>query len=835
MREVVAVSHMPVWEWPGTSTNVPPRRSFFWNPILGLIAATLIFAIDATSCAESAREPYIDTIAGDGTPRIVGQPFGVEIGPDGALYICEVENHRIRRCDLQTGVVTTVVGTGEQGYSGDGGRADQAKLDEPYEIRFDSAGNLFLVEMKNHIVRRVDAETKTITTVAGTGVPGYSGDEGLATSAQLNVPHSIALDDEGHLYIADIGNHRIRCVNLRAGTITTIAGNGEQVLPSEGKTAKGNPMLGPRALFVRDRTMWIALREGHSIWTLDLDQGTLSQIAGTGERGYSGDGGPALEATFSGPKGIAVGPGGDIYVVDTENQAIRKIDSRSGKIVTRAGSGPTARDYRGDGGPAAQAALDRPHGVCVGPDGAVYIGDTNNHRVRRVHLPKENLGGLQPTHKSVVPINWDQFEQARKGDQHLAECTTLLLNSARYNLAWIEQAFELDEAGDAYVLTGFQEHGVRPACCVVYGTGVLLKTGSYDAKIVGVSQDQAQERTIRLIRGIVRAHRANRPEGEAWGISRDWPDSHQYWQTALWAALSGMGGWLMWEDLDSTTQQMLVAMLQQESARFVDLNYQVPYWNGDGGDTKAEENSWNSMILALMTAMMPDHPGAPNWKRRCSELMISSYATRRDWEANETMIDGRLVQEWLNGFNALPGGVVINHGFIHPDYMGAISMNFWGLTTQSLAGRGAPQAWDFNAPLIYETFLSKSWDVPPFEKPGGTIYVPGKSNIYYPRGNDWSYHDLTIYYLMDVFGHIYRWDARATQWMKLRAASMLKMQLRHDDRRMFAKGEYDTYPGSEQWAYWCLTDAFLPMWLHAQGELNAKINWLDPVPEVAEP
>jgi sugar lactone lactonase YvrE len=329
---------------------------------------------------------HIETVAGTGRPADVGQPFGVELGPDGGLYTCDVENHRVWRSDLTTGALRVVAGSGQKGYRGNGGPATAARLNEPYEVRFDAAGNMFIVEMQNHLVRRVDATTGNITTVAGTGRAGFGGDGGPATEAQLSSPHSIALDSRGFLYIADIGNHRIRRVNLDRGTIRTIAGTGARTLPRPGQIAQGNPLLGPRALCIDGRTLWIALRQGHSIWKMDLDRGLLWHVAGTGQSGYGGDGGPALLATFNGPKGIAVGPTGDVDVVDTENQAIRRIHVRQGTITTIAGRGPRARGYEGDGGPATRAALDRPHGICLGPAGEVYLGDTNNHRVRRVEF-----------------------------------------------------------------------------------------------------------------------------------------------------------------------------------------------------------------------------------------------------------------------------------------------------------------------------------------------------------------------------------------------------------------------------------------------------------------
>lgn len=346
-----------------------------------------------------AQAPKIVTIAGTGKPKPnavgaaletnVGQPFGVELGPDGALYVAEVENHRVLRFDPQTKQISVFAGTGEPGVAGDGGLATEAQLIEPYELRFDDADNLYIVDMKGHNVRRVSSKTKKIETLVGTGKPGFSGDGGPAAKAQLNQPHSIAVDPAGeNLYIADIQNHRIRHVDLKSGLINTLAGNGQKTLPSEGLLDATKPILGPRALYLDGDTLWIALREGHSVWKLDLPTKQLTHVAGDGKSGFAGDGGPAKAARFNGPKGIALGPNHDLFVVDTENQTIRRIDLDKGTVSTVAGKGPKARGGAGDGGPAVEAEMDRPHGVCVGQDGTVYIGDTNNHRVRIVQPNK---------------------------------------------------------------------------------------------------------------------------------------------------------------------------------------------------------------------------------------------------------------------------------------------------------------------------------------------------------------------------------------------------------------------------------------------------------------
>lgn len=351
----------------------------------------LLLLLPSVLPAQAAGQ--IDTIAGSGEKQLnrfqgpadqvnLGQTFGVEVGPQGALYITEVENHRVWKLDPETQTLLTVAGNGKKGYSGDGGPATKASLNEPYEVRFDSQGNLYFVEMRGAVIRKVDAQSGIITTIAGTGKTGFAGDGKPATQAQFDKPHSIAFDEHDNLYIADIGNHRIRRIDAKTGLIQTIAGTGEKKLPVSGKPAKGQAIQGPRALYVADGNLWIALREGNSIWKLNLQTGRLDHIAGTGKKGYRD--GPAKQALFNGPKGIALGPDKAVYVVDTENQTIRRVDLQTERVSTVAGVGPQGRGFHGDGGPATKAHMDRPHGIAVDSQGNLYIGDTNNHRVRRV-------------------------------------------------------------------------------------------------------------------------------------------------------------------------------------------------------------------------------------------------------------------------------------------------------------------------------------------------------------------------------------------------------------------------------------------------------------------
>ena len=318
---------------------------------------------------------------GPGVAAQCGGPFGLVIGPDDALYVCEIASHVIRRVDPQTQKVTTVAGTGgKSGYAGDGGPATQALLHEPYEVRFDRSGNMFIVEMKGEVVRRVDAQTGVISTVAGNGTSGFSGVGGPATKAQLKQPHSIVLDHDGHLLICDIGNHRVRRVDLDTGIIDTFAGTGERKPTPDGSPVRGTPLNGPRALdFDGGSGLLLALREGNAVYRIDLKTLTYQHLAGTGKSGYTGDGGPARLAQVAGPKGVSIGLNGDVYLADTESHTIRVIRKSTGIMETLVGDG-----VLGDGpdGDPRKCRLARPHGVYVDGTGKVYIGDSDNHRVR---------------------------------------------------------------------------------------------------------------------------------------------------------------------------------------------------------------------------------------------------------------------------------------------------------------------------------------------------------------------------------------------------------------------------------------------------------------------
>ena len=280
----------------------------------------------------------------------------VTVNASGDLYITDAHQDRVRLVEATTGIISTFAGNGREGYSGDGGPATVAGLAVPHAARFDRRGNLFIADTRSHRVRRVDAATGVITTVAGTGAPGYSGDGGQAVEAQLNGPLSVVTDDADNLYIVDCDNARLRRVDAASGHITTVAGCGEVGQLVDGIEAR-------KACFGRLRDVLVAadgsllVCDGNcsTVFRLDLGNGIIRFIAGNGTDGFSGDGGPANDAQLNLPYSIALDEVENLYIKDSFNKRIRRVDAGSGNISTVAGNGEFGDS--GDGGPALEARL----------------------------------------------------------------------------------------------------------------------------------------------------------------------------------------------------------------------------------------------------------------------------------------------------------------------------------------------------------------------------------------------------------------------------------------------------------------------------------------------
>ncbi len=320
--------------------------------------------------------------SGDGGPAtsaLLNNPFDLAFDPDGNLIFSDTFNHRICKIDARTQVISTIAGTGERGFDGDGGLATKALLNEPYGVVVDGSGSVFFADRLNRRVRKVDSGG-TISTLAGDGSGKFSGDGGPAAVAGLAEPNGLALH-EGRLFIADVADHRVRVVDLASGKISTFAGTGVGRHDGDGEPADRAGIFGARAVaFAPDGSLYVMERQGSCIRR--IEDGIIYTIAGTGARGYAGDGHDARHAVFNAPKEMAVARNRDIFIVDTENHAIRMIEAATGIVTTIAGNGVAGPG--GDGGPAELAGLARPHGAVVGPDGSVYIGDSENHRVRKL-------------------------------------------------------------------------------------------------------------------------------------------------------------------------------------------------------------------------------------------------------------------------------------------------------------------------------------------------------------------------------------------------------------------------------------------------------------------
>ena len=418
--------------------------------------------------------------AGDGgapTSATLAAPRSVAYDASGNLYVADTNNHVIREIVKATGTITTVAGTGGvAGYGGDGGAATSAYLDTPTGVAVDSTGNLYIADSHNQRIREVSGGT--ISTIAGTGVSGYGGDNGVATSALLALPSAVAVDSNGNLYVADTNNHRIR--KISSGTITTIAGDGEELYAGDGGSATAAALDSPTGVAVDSSgNVYIADRLNQSI--REVTGTTIKTIAGSGTAGFSGDGANATAATLAKPTGVSVDASGNVYVADTNNQVVREIVV-GGAIQSIEGSG-TTQGYGGDSGVATAAVLNSPRGAATDANGNLAIADSLNERVRSGAEPSLAFGndavGIDSSIQTVTLANSGSasltvsaltfkgtFTSATGGTCSAAPITLAAGGSCTQNIVFLPTAIGV--ASGSVVFSGT---GVVPESILLSGTG----------------------------------------------------------------------------------------------------------------------------------------------------------------------------------------------------------------------------------------------------------------------------------------------------------------------------------------------------------------------------
>src|SRR5215208_642725 len=363
-----------------------------------VLVALVVLALSA--CAGGAKDraegaATMKTVVGDGGSQLgdggpateagLCGPTDVALDTQGHMYISDTGDYcigpggdTVRKVDPD-GTITTVAGTGEPGFSGDGGPATKAQLDVPFAVAADPEGNLYITDENNFRIRKVDKEG-IITTFAGTGEDRHSGDGGPATSAQLRDPGGLAFDAAGNLYVADYTS--VRKIDP-SGTITTVAGSGQLGFSGDGGPATEAKLTAYDVALDHKGNIYICDLENQRIRKVDRD-GIIHTVAGSGKKGYSGDGGPATKAALKDPWGVAVDREGNVYIADHHNRVVRKVDPE-GTITTIAGTGEAG--FNREEGSATKVMLHDPIGLFVDDDtGVLYIADTLNARIRALRL-----------------------------------------------------------------------------------------------------------------------------------------------------------------------------------------------------------------------------------------------------------------------------------------------------------------------------------------------------------------------------------------------------------------------------------------------------------------
>lgn len=412
--------------------------------------------------------------------------------------------------------------------------------------------------------------------------------------------------------------------------------------------------------------------------------------------------------------------------------------------------------------------------------------------------------------KSVRPVAWEKWNTASLNGAFEEQVITLFRNANKYAVnEWYDNVKKFAGQTEKYLEFGGKiERDIRPVSHEGFALALALKLNVYEPEMTGVSREKAEAIALRLIASLAYRHKSN--SGAA-----GWGDQ---WQSALWAAQAATAAWLLWDELPEEDRELVCRMMVHEADRFLD--YRVPYYKDASGkviykgDSKAEENAWNSNILVIASVMMPGHGHYGQWMRKAVELQISAYAAPSD-RLGRRKINGIRLNEFLQGSNIEDDGIVINHGIVHADYMCAIMHNALNIWIFALAGEKASGASLMNGDKIYNTLTEYEF------KPGKTMYVKGDKGeatcrMFFPEGNDWGTGRQDCYWLTDIIAGSFGWDAssavKAPEWAAARNLKMLEMQARSNDGRSYAELSENHFDSREEWFAAQIAFGYLGLW-----------------------
>jgi hypothetical protein len=421
----------------------------------------------------------------------------------------------------------------------------------------------------------------------------------------------------------------------------------------------------------------------------------------------------------------------------------------------------------------------------------------------------------------VVPIDWTLLSQGKPTDSDAQRMEGILLNASKYAVnKWYNEDMNFDaQTGNYLDFGGTDEAHIRPPADMVFALAVSLKLGVYDATYTGVSVTDATNIAKKIIRSLAYHHSVNTSGG--------WGDG---WQSASWAFSAGAAGWLMWDDItDATNREYIRKMVEHEANR----NFAVRYYRDASGtiqtpgDSGAEENGWNAMLIGLATAMMPNHDNYNAWMDKMLNLTIAAGAMPSDVN-NGTVINGKAVSDWIDGSNVNSDGTVVNHGGIHPSYMAFEQSVLSAALLYGMIDKDVPEATKFNQDKIYKAFVELNFSTTDgYNAPGGTIYIPGDWEIYYPQVNDKGTAYIPPHLNEDVMTRAFGLDdlvsdptKKADYWEDLHGDKVASMQARFTDGHTYLDDTEMSAAKKEEQAAKLYAKAYWAKWIMHQNTVH---------------